>query len=102
MSLLLDSSQAAAMLAAGLDNDSYSRNVPRKKNGQFLRGHALPDPEESAWHRVNTHGDDMEFFHFIGLSRKSFNDLAELCKAELLDKPIKPMNAVVNTPENFT
>eukprot|EP00978_Attheya_sp_CCMP212_P010787 scaffold26270_cov60-Attheya_sp.AAC.3 len=32
MSLLLDSSQAAAM-AAALDKDSYSRNVPRKKNG---------------------------------------------------------------------
>eukprot|EP00978_Attheya_sp_CCMP212_P029551 scaffold105289_cov71-Attheya_sp.AAC.2 len=89
--LLLDLSQAAAM-AAALDKDSYSRNVPRKKNGRFLRGHALPNPDESVWRRVNTRGDDMEFFHFMGLSHESFNDLAELCKSELLDKPVKPMN----------
>ena len=58
MYLLLDSSQAAAMaMAATLDNDSYSRNVPRKKNGRFLRGHALPDPNESMWRRVDTRGD---------------------------------------------
>jgi hypothetical protein len=31
MSLLLDPSQAVARMAAGFDNDSYSRNVPRKR-----------------------------------------------------------------------
>lgn len=51
----------------------------RKPNGRYLRRGCLPKPEHSFWKKLLKDGDDMEWFHFISLSRSSFQDLVKVC-----------------------
>ena len=72
------------MTAVAANFDILGRNVPRKQNGRYLRSTVLPSPDHSFWRRVLRSGDAMDFFHFTGLSRRSFEDLVDVCRDDIL------------------
>ena len=90
----------AAAVAAVAEASLLDRNVEKKPNGRYLRNGVLPKPENSFWRKIYEKGEEREFFHFISLSRSSFNVLVELCAPHILSAPLKPRNGdyVYGTP----
>ena len=91
---LLTSSSAAvsSIVSVAACSSLVARNVPKKKSGRYFRDGALHDPDTAFWHRVDQLGDDSEFLHFTSMTRKSFNELVNLCAAKLLSDPIRPIH----------
>ena len=50
----------------------------------------IPPTLTSIWARVDNEkvSDDLEFFMFLGLSRKSFTELVGICEASVQENPL--------------
>ena len=74
----------AALGAAASQDDKQ-----RKSNSRYWRDGTLGNPRNSIWRRTDLLGDDLEFLHFTGFSRESFNQLAALTREGFLKYPIR-------------
>ena len=61
-----------------------------KRNGRYLKGGSIPTRAQSVWYLTDTKGDEQEFLHFTGMTRKSFDDLVAICNEYLDTTMIKP------------
>ena len=73
--MLNSSSTAAAMVIC--ENLELQYMITKRKRRYLHRG-VLHTPHKIFWARVLKFGDEMEFFHFLLMSRSAFNDLVEL------------------------
>jgi hypothetical protein len=78
----------AVLLSANTSNDISEDSIERKMNGRYLRTGSLPPKHQSVWYLTDMYGDDMEFFHFTSLSRKSFFDLCAATNDYILNTPL--------------
>ena len=60
------------------------------RNGRYLKGGSIPTRAQSVWYLTDTKGDEQEFLHFTGMTRKSFDDLVAICNEYLDSNMIKP------------
>ena len=84
----------AVVLATNTSNDINDDSIERKSNGRYLRTGSLPHKYQSVWYLTDTYGDDMEFFHFLSLSRKSFFDLCQTTNYYILNTPLNRDNGI--------
>mmetsp|Transcript_2786 Transcript_2786/g.8191 ORF Transcript_2786/g.8191 Transcript_2786/m.8191 type:complete len:406 (+) Transcript_2786:189-1406(+) len=82
------SAVSIATAAVAADDDLVNRNVPHKKGGRYLRGSALPDPEDAPWALV-LKGDERELFEFLSLPNDSFNSLVSLLSEYIASRPLR-------------
>ena len=57
--------------------------------GRYLKGGSIPTYKTSVWYLTDTKGDDLEFLHFLALTRESFNCLVLICESFIASNPIK-------------
>ena len=74
----------AARLAATLTFD-----LKVKPKGRYLRNGALPRKNESVWRKVKLYRDEIEFFHFLSLSRQSVTDLCKITRRTIERSPLR-------------
>ena len=80
----------AASLGVDLKED-------RQPNGRYKMGGAIPSSQQSVWGRLERgKSDEMEFFHFIGLSRDSFAELVEICRGDI---DLRPLDGDCGVPQ---
>lgn len=100
VAVLLDSfnvsAAAAVLLTEGDDLMSSNSSTRNKPQGRFLRNGALLSPEDSFWASIDRQGDELEFLHFIGLTRSTFDTLADLCKIYISSNPLAPTTKTGN------
>ena len=81
------------MSTAATSNAAYVAVTPTfdskvKPKGRYLRNGALPRKNASVWVKVKLYGDELEFFHFLSLSRKSFTDLCKITSTTIERSPL--------------
>ena len=96
---LSTTSKVVALIGAARDSGILAgHHSASKPNGRYIRGRGLPYPEQAVWRLVDCKGDEMEFFHFTALTRKSFNSLTDLCSKYILQHTIHPNSKVPPRP----
>jgi hypothetical protein len=88
VSLFHNSTAVNASSSVALACSNMIEHRDRKPNGRYLRRGSLPTPAHSFWVRILLFGDDMEFFHFLSLSRSSFNSLCRLTETTINTSPL--------------
>ena len=71
-------------------SQSTTAREHRVKCGRYKRHGAIPPTLTSIWARVDNQkvSDDLEFFMFLGLSRKSFTELVGIFETSVLENPL--------------
>ena len=82
---MINTSSTAAVICA-YENMEQNDEL-QKPRGRYLRSGVLHNPRQSFWMRVWRMGDEMEFFHFMSMSRSAFNDLVDLLTSYILNHP---------------